>query len=504
MIFRLSSAVALLIALPAAAQSPGNSLDSYRQARAVLDASLEAFGGVERLRAPRSFSVRHEGQSFWRNQSPRVAPPYTATPTAGLLFLDFAGNRVLWDNSSEFPGGFRNHSRLVLNASDGWQANMVQRRWFTVPQPTPAQRGGFARRLPHLVMLGALERAGQLRWQGRSAYDGRPHDVIVFPAPDNNQQLTLFIDAGTHLLSKWEQVITDVETGDALMEVVYSDYQPVSGIQLPGRRVLTRAGSVAEDMRYLDMAIDGPAPEDLFRVPEGFVDGTGGPSADTTLVTLAPDVYLVRGVAGGNNSLAVAFNDHLLVVEAYGNDAASQRTIAMLKAAVPGKPIRYLVPTHHHDDHTGGVRGFIAEGATIVTTPGNRGYFESLARATYTISPDAQARVRAPLKLEPISGKRRRFSDRTHVVDVLDIGPTPHADEMIVVYLPRERILVQGDLLNRPADGRISAGNTTTKHFLEWLERSRLRVDRIVAVHGPPHTIADLREAVRLMDGAAR
>jgi glyoxylase-like metal-dependent hydrolase (beta-lactamase superfamily II) len=502
MIRRLLIAVPLLAAAPLSAQTPENSLESYRRARAVLDASLEAYGGVAQLRAPRSISIRHEGQSHWRNQSPRVAPPYAATATSGLLVLDLAGNRVLWETQGEFPGGIRTHSRLVFNPADGWQANLVQGRWFTLPQATPAQRAGFARRVPHLVMLGALDRAAQLRWQGRTTYEGRPHDVISHAAADN-AEITLFLDASTHLLSKWEQVITDVEAGDALLEVAYSEYAPVGGIPMPRHRVLRRAGAVAEDVRYLDAAVDVPLPDSLFARPQGLVDGTGGPAPDTTLTTLAPDVYLVRGVAGGNNSLAVAFNDYFLVVEAYGNDAASQRTIAMLKAAVPGKPIRYLVPTHHHDDHTGGVRGFVAEGATIVTTPGNRGYFDALARATYTIAPDVQSRVRAPLKLETISGKRRRFSDGTHVVDVIDMGPSPHADEMIVVYLPRERILVQGDLLNRPPDGRVIPGNPVNRHFLEWIERSRLAVDRIVAVHGPPHTVADLRAVVQA-EGAAR
>jgi hypothetical protein len=86
---------------------------------------------------------------------------------------------------------------------------------------------------------------------------------------------------------------------------------------------------------------------------------------------------------------------------------------------------------------------------------------------------------------------------------VIDIGPSPHAEEMLVVYLPAERLLVQGDLLNLPASGRMRAGNLTTRHFLEWLERSRLAVDRIIPVHGPPQTVDQLREAVRLMERRA-
>jgi glyoxylase-like metal-dependent hydrolase (beta-lactamase superfamily II) len=215
---------------------------------------------------------------------------------------------------------------------------------------------------------------------------------------------------------------------------------------------------IAEEVRFTEFAINPPLPDSLFQKPAGYVDGTGGPVADTTVAKLAEDVYVVQGVAGGNNSLVVGFNDHVMVVEAYGNDAASRRTIAKVKELFPGKPIRYLVPTHHHDDHTGGVRTYIAEGAAIVTTPGNQAYFEGMARGVYTIAPDALSQSPRPLRLEMVTGKRRVFSDGAHEVQVLDIGPSPHADEMLVVYLPKERIMVQGDLLNLPI-GRIRAGN---------------------------------------------
>jgi len=495
---RTSGTLLLLAAAPLAAQSPATSLESYRRARTALDAAIAAHGGLERLTAIKTISVRHEGTTPWRNQSPKVNPPYEPSPTSGLLVLDLAGGRLIWENRTLFPGATQNHTRLVYAGREGWQASLPERRWFALAQNAPSPLPGLARRLPHLVVLGALDRTAQLRWHGRVTYDRRPHDVITYPTVDNDQQLALYLDARTHLLSKYEQLITDPQTGDATLEVTYGDYRPVSGIPIPTRRVLRRAGVVVEDVRYVDIGVDGPVPEELLRVPDGFVDGTSSPAADTTLLTLAPDVYLVQGVAGGNNSLAVAFNDHILVAEAYGNDAASQRTIRILKAAIPNKPIRYLIPTHHHDDHTGGVRTFIAEGTTIVTTPMNRGYFETMARGTFTIAPDLQSRVRAPLKLETIEGKRRVFTDGTHTVEAIDIGPSPHADEMVVIYLPKERILMQGDLLNRTPDRRPRIGTPTTKHFLDWLERSGLAVERIIPVHGPEHTIAEVREAVRL------
>jgi glyoxylase-like metal-dependent hydrolase (beta-lactamase superfamily II) len=486
-----------LAIFPNATLAQSTSLDSYQRARKAVDAAIVAMGGLEKLRGINSVLVRHEGMGFWRNQSPKATPPWASTPTSGLLVIDFKGSRLFWDNATAFPGGFNNRNQLMISPAEGWSANPLERRWFSVPNPSINNNRGLLRRLPHYLLLDALDRSAQLRWLGEGSYNDRRQDVVAFAAPDG-QLFSLFLDAATHLPTKFEQVFIDAETGDALLEVVWPSYRTVSGIQVPTGRLLRRVNENAEDVRFTEFVINPPLADSIFQKPAGYVDGTGGPTADTTVMKLADDVFVVQGVGGSNNSLVVAFDDHVMVVEAYGNDAASRRTIAKVKETTPGKPIRYLVATHHHDDHTGGVRTFIAEGAAIVTTPGNREYFERMARATYTLAPDAQSENPQPLRLEMVREKRRVFTDARHEVQVIDIGPSPHADEMLVVYLPKEKVLVQGDLLNLPF-GRMRAGNLTSKHFAEWLARSGLEVEKIVPVHGPIHTPAELRQAIEMM-----
>ncbi|HEU4828883.1 MAG TPA: MBL fold metallo-hydrolase [Gemmatimonadales bacterium] len=490
----------LVLPLPLAAQETESAtLASYRQARAVLDSALAAHGGEARLRALRSIQLRYEGTSHWRNQSPGARPPWATTPSSGRFIFDFAGARSLWDSRSEFPGGFHNHSRHLFAASGSWTANYILQSWFARNDSAGTMRRGLNRYLPPGHLLTARDRAGTLRYQGTSRHDGRPHDVLLYTLPDGGAQVALHVDRRSHLLSKVEQLATDPQTGDATFDIEFSEYRPVAGIPLPARRVARRAGDVAEDFRLMDLGVDEAVPDSFFVRPPAFIEDGTAP-ADTSLVPLAPGVWLVRGVAGGNNSLAVEFDDHLMVVEAYGSSAASRRTLDLLRRAAPGKRVRYVVATHHHDDHTGGIREFIAESVAVVTTPGNREFFERMARGTFTIAPDAQARVQAPLRLELVTGKRRVFEDGSRRVEVIDIGPSPHADEMLVVHLPAERLLVQGDLLNLPASGRMRPGNLTSRHFLEWIGRSGLAIDRIIPVHGPPHTVDQLREAVRLME----
>jgi glyoxylase-like metal-dependent hydrolase (beta-lactamase superfamily II) len=169
-----------------------------------------------------------------------------------------------------------------------------------------------------------------------------------------------------------------------------------------------------------------------------------------------------------------------------------------VKELLPGKPIRYAAITHHHDDHAGGTRDYVAEGATIVTTPGNRRYVERMAAARPTIRPDALARRPQPLRVETIAGKRRVLSGGGRTVELIDIGPSPHAEEMLVAWLPNERVLFQGDLLNLPTNalGTPMVANATTRHFADWLRRSGLQPRVLAGVHMEPGTTAQLEQVV--------
>ena len=149
--------------------------------------------------------------------------------------------------------------------------------------------------------------------------------------------------------------------------------------------------------------------------------------------------------ANGYNVLAVGFRDHVLVVETPGDDATSRDVITRVKETFPGKPIRYAAVTHFHDDHAGGMRTYVAEGATVVTTPGNRAFFERAVRdGRFTIRPDALTLRPAPLKIETLQNGKRIFTDGATTVELYDIGRGPHTDEMIVAYLPAEKIVFQG------------------------------------------------------------
>lgn len=210
---------------------------------------------------------------------------------------------------------------------------------------------------------------------------------------------------------------------------------------------------------------------------------------------LADNVWLLQRLPGGNHVMFVAFRDHVLVLEAPTPQNAATAVLDAVRRTVPEKPVRYVAFTHHHDDHGGGLRPYIRQGITIVTTPTNKPFVEQVARATHTLRPDALSKdPRGPV-IETFRGKRV-FTDGEMVVELHDIGPTSHVDEIVMAWLPKQKLIFQGDLLILPDRGEPGPANTLTAEFLEAVDRLGLDAETIAGVHGRVGTISDLRAAV--------
>jgi glyoxylase-like metal-dependent hydrolase (beta-lactamase superfamily II) len=345
-------------------------------------------------------------------------------------------------------------------------------------------------RFPHLVLLSVLDDAASLRWLGDLVVSGERVRAVTVATPQG-AQVTLGFDPSSKLLTAVATMITDPLTGDTPNETVFSDYRRAGQLMVPGRRVVRFAGETMSEYRYGDPTIGAAIPDSLLAPPAGFTEAPPAPQTPP-VKELAPGVWDVRG--GGYHALAVAFNDHVFVMEAPGGGSAE--IIARVKEVAGGKPIRFVAPTHHHDDHAGGMRDFIAEGTTIITTPGNRAYFERMGAARRTIAPDAQSRRQQPVRIETITNKRRVLTDGSRTLELIDIGPSPHANEMLVAWLPAEGILFQGDLLNFGGQVYPTTANLTTAHFADWVRRSGLAPRTLAGVHMEPGPIAVLEDAV--------
>jgi glyoxylase-like metal-dependent hydrolase (beta-lactamase superfamily II) len=486
----------LLLTVSAMAISAPLSETSQRQAKQILDRAVTAMGGEDLLRNIQTVRLQNTQEEWPYQQSTTVKPPFQATKAEQTLLLDIPGNRMRFDASS-LGAGFESRTTLTLKNGQGMAYNHVRKT--ALPQEsaqwTPARLAPYSRVLPSLLLRQALEQSASLRHLGRADFNKRRHDVITFVGVDA-LQIALYIDIYTGLVSKYETVSAEFDLGNRATEVIFSDYVGI-GAHLVPRLSTQRYAGMLSMRSQLTTEFNSPDFDKNFEfVDPGYQRVNRLPRDFAPRVEkLADGVSVLHNIAGPNyNTMVVAFKDYVVAVEAPFNSEGSDKVITRIKEEFPNKPIRFVVVTHHHRDHIGGLRSYIAEGAIVVTTRANKAVIEELA--ALKLRDRLGAKPRKPEFLF-VDGAKRAISDGEQTLELLQIGPVPHADDMLVAYLPTIKIIFQGDMFFVPStDGPLGSPPPVTVTFAQRLRELGVSVERIVGAHGRSASIAELAQAV--------
>jgi glyoxylase-like metal-dependent hydrolase (beta-lactamase superfamily II) len=180
----------------------------------------------------------------------------------------------------------------------------------------------------------------------------------------------------------------------------------------------------------------------------------------------------------------IEMKDHLILAEAPLNDERTLAVVAEARGLVPSKPIRYVVNSHHHFDHSGGLRAAAGEGITVITHEINRAYFERNLAAPATIRPDHLAKSGKKGVVEGVKD-RRVLTDGARTVEIHHV-PSAHADDLMMVYLPKEKLLVEADVFTPLAPNATPPmpPSPFTVAFADHLAKLKLPVDQFLPLHG--------------------
>ena len=255
-------------------------------------------------------------------------------------------------------------------------------------------------------------------------------------------------------VTKVETRVDNAVVGDLLVEFEYSNYQNMNGVQVPTRIVQRQAGMPTFEATISSASANPANLTELLTPPPppARAGGPGGPppGAPPAAGAAPPVEKLGDGVfkIGGNyTSLAVDMGDHILVVESGQSDARGQAVMAAAKQAIPSKPIRFVVNSHPHFDHAGGLQAAVAEGATILTHRNNEQVLERLLAGPRTLTGDSLSKVavRRTNVVEGVGDRDVRRGNNGKVVELIRV-PNEHSDGMLVIYLPAEKVLYSADV----------------------------------------------------------
>jgi glyoxylase-like metal-dependent hydrolase (beta-lactamase superfamily II) len=331
---------------------------------------------------------------------------------------------------------------------------------------------------PHGVIRAALRNGATVRSEGGTS-------VVSF-TDANRYRATAWIGAdGT--VQRVDSVVPNPVTGDTPVSTTYTGWRDWGGVKFPGRITQTQSGAPVLDLVVTDVQANAPAIVEVPAPVAGFAERVDAQK-------VADGVWFIGG--GSHNSVLIEFADHLMLVESPLYDGRAQAVLAEVRRLAPGKPLRYVVNSHHHFDHAGGLRAAAANGAALVVSEPARGWYQQAFAQPNAIRPDALAQSGRRASFTGVEGTRR-FSDGMRTVDIHFIEGSPHAQGFMLAWLPRERLLIQADAYtpgppNTPPPAQPNALNV---NLMTNIQRLNLDVDRILPLHGRVVPFSELRAA---------
>jgi glyoxylase-like metal-dependent hydrolase (beta-lactamase superfamily II) len=326
--------------------------------------------------------------------------------------------------------------------------------------------------------------------------------------------ISLFVDRYTGELTDLATLENDYVAGDAVLEVHYLGWRSwdESGVRFPADVVIALDDQPVHIERRTAVAANVALDASLFAFPPGatpthvaadatrgarnsqFHEGFAGLGVPLdglqTFVEaqqVAPGVHHLRG--GSHNSLVVEQANGVVVVEAPLYEARAKAIYAWIAANIPGKPVTHVVVTHHHRDHVGALRTFVARGARVVVGEASQPFFARAVRAARTIDPDEQAAApKAPAFDVVRPGGEFVIADATRPVRVIPV-PSTHSADMVVAYTPNQRVMFVSDIYS---PGLVGGNVVGAREVLDVVTAKNLALDAIAGGHGGVGPRSDL------------
>jgi glyoxylase-like metal-dependent hydrolase (beta-lactamase superfamily II) len=468
------------LSLPARAQTP----------RAVVARGVAAMGGEAAVRGIRAVAVDYHQIGYAIGQEETPESPPRGNLNYGRFLNDYAGARQFTAFEIRNVAGAVNRVRRVVVGDIGMLV--------TNDRPAPAAPGQVVgaltdmRRSPERLLQAALDNPAALSALPARTFRGSSHDGVRYAA--GLDTVNLYFERSSGTLTVLEFVSDDPIQGDRRNEIWLTRWQDAGkGVRYPRQFDVLWNGSPQGHSVLTAVTINPETPDSLFVIPDSIAQRAQRPNPvppplTVNLVELAPGVWRAEG--GSHHSLVVDQGTRLVVVEAPQTSARIRAVLDTLRSRMPGKPVGYVVNTHHHWDHSGGVRGALAAGLSVVTHRRNADFVRGIRAARKTVAPDALSRQGAQVPALTLVDDSLALGEGERRVVIYRL-PTAHVEGMLAAYLPASRLLFTSDVLT-PGPTLAAAGSA---EIVEFARSRGLTIEKVVGGHGGVANWADVEKA---------
>jgi len=504
----LSLAVALLLGTVAETSWAQSVLPSQR----VKDA-IAAMGGADALRGLKSLSIKATAK-HWEPEQSYIAggPPRPLGSSALTIAWDLGQGMARTDHEHRMDYPFPGNEKY---------SDIVTPKWGAVINDKGEDRAMSPNRLAFelreqersspTLLLKALDQPQNLSAAPDQKLGGKSYPAVGFQ--NSGTKFFILFDRKTKLPLAVRTIEDDVIHGDGMFDLILSDWKTVAGAKIATSLAWKFNGLAKLDIAYSDIAANAPMAPQTFTVTDATKQAAKPPAGGDVpwqavqvslnfgryddlaeernaaaglvmkLVDLAPNVSQAQGRS--HNSLVVAMKDYLVVFDAPQNEAQSRWTIDAAKAKYPGKLIKYLVMTHHHMDHMGGARTYVAEGATIIIGSPDKAHTVAELSAPRTLHPDALQKNPKPVKVIEVKDKMTlKDGEEIRIYRI----PNPHVEGMLTMYVAGPKIEWVTDIYS---PGRDSAKTPANAEFHDTIKKLGLSPLIYAGGHGSSASEAD-------------
>jgi len=450
-------------------------------ARSLLLDAAEAMGGYERLRELDSFALTGFGQRYASNGAlsadPKAPPKWEVVTDAERIF-DLNSMRAVSRERGGNMFPFAARFGYAMNRSD-----QVESGSAVLDHPLPAL----------LAALDTRTTLGAVRIEAGVA-------VVDFTIADGTS-LSIGIDTTSHLPYWTRRITGDATLGDLTHTTWFTGYLPHEGVWLPT--------GIMEQIDWRDQ-VTLMFQVDSYRLDLDRLPAMEPPLAFGEAAAAAPPNVVVRDIAAGvwdvavvrgdrrDGGAVVEFDDHLVMFEPYGSEAATLARIDAANRLVPGKAVTAVIVSHHHSDHAAGVRAVVSRGITLIGHRNTQPLYEEWVSRPAVLYPDALARSPQPLKFVAVD-EQLILEDSMRRLEVFHAVGHLHMADAVFAYLPAERIILEGDFTDDTWDFNWWAGALQAN-----MDRYGIEPELDIPVHGAVQSVAQKLAGVARQVGNAR
>ncbi len=471
------------------AQSSGNA------GRALVDRAAGALGGRDRILALKTLTIEGYGQLAYQNGGGNITSSIDApqkwisvSEYVRTIDLEHLRTRVRQRQANEFVFAAAQNMKGVVSTQslDGDVAFNLNAAGAATRAAAAAARARRMELFAHPVVL------VRVALDPKSTLSNVRKSVgleLVDVTTSFGDALTLAIHPSSSLPAAVSWVGPDGNLGDVTYRAAFTGYQPVGGIQMPaGINTTIDFRSIVQQKLYVDrQAIDAPVGDLAAPAAVRNAPAPVAPSPTIEATSIAKGIWFLRGAG---NSVLFEFDDHLTLFEVYASEANAKAVIDKARSLVPSKPLTEAIISHHHFDHTGGLRAAVAEGLTLVMQRGNEVLVREVTSRPAKLFPDALGRSPKPLTFRAVDD-HLKMADKSMDIDVYRVVANTHMADGLMVYVPRDRFLVQGDLFD--VSWEVYWWGSS---YMDNVRFRNLQVDRDVPVHGRILPIAEVQQAI--------